>query len=194
MSAMSKGSLSASRAVVHPHEHAVFIYDDETDLLQPLEHFLRTGAAARDLNVFVHSFENNEKARAFLMRKITDVPKYEQEGDLTTARYMESFERGGRIDHDHVAGVVGMLHTSARGSGRRAPHIFVDASKNYFDAGRVDEWFAFESWLGPKLAAEAGLVCAYRAKDLKDPQVLARVLETHQYRFDAPGARPRFVE
>lgn len=187
MTGMTPRDFHKSQSEVEPHAHAVFVYDDDTDLLVPLEAFLEGGSRARDLSVFVHSFPTNDEARSFLRQKVTDLPKYEHEGDLTTARYIESFERGGHIDHDHVGNIIEMLQTSARQSGRRAPRIFVDASKNYFDSGRVDEWFEFEAWLGPKLKEDVGLVCAYRARDLEDPEVLARVLATHAYRFDAPG-------
>ena len=191
MAGMSRDDLHAHRTDVHPHEHAVLVYDDLADILAPLERFVAQGVQARDLSVFVHSFADDQQARAFLRGKMDDLPRREAEGDLTTARYAESFERNGRIDHGHASGVVRRLHQAAKASSRRAPRIFVDASKNYLDAGRVDEWFAFESWLGPRLQAEAGLVCAYRARDLRDPDVLRRVLETHAYRFDAPGSRPR---
>jgi hypothetical protein len=187
---MTRDSFHAHRSDVKPHDHAVLVYDDLTDLLVPLGHFIAGGVQARDLSVFVHSFAGNDEARAFLRGKLADAPRHEADGDLATARYAESFERAGRIDRDHVAGVVQMLHQTAKGSNRRAPRIFVDASKNYLDAGRADEWFGFEAWLGPTLQAEAGLVCAYRAQDLRDPDV-RRVLETHAYRFDVPGARLR---
>lgn len=174
----------AHRHDVAPHEHAVFVYRDQDDMLVPLERFLDAGVKARDLSVFVHSFSDNEGARTFLGKRLgQELVGRERAGHLAASHYREAFERGGRIDYDHVGGVVEMLRESARATGRRAPRIFVDASKNYFDAGRVDEWFAFESWLGPRLAAEAGLVCAYREKDLQDPATLQRVLETHAYRF-----------
>jgi len=170
---------------VKPHEHAVFVYDEETDILVPLAQFIEQGAREGDLSVFVHSFPHNEAARAFVSAGFPDAPKHEADGGLAAAPYREAFERDAHIDYDHVGGVVDMLRATAARSGRRAPRIFVDASKNYFDAGRVDEWFAFERWLGPRLQAEVGLVCAYRSSDLRDPKVLAQVLETHQYRFDA---------
>lgn len=177
-----------SRDQVAPHDHAVFVYDDVEDILMPLEQFIREGSRERDLSVFVHSFHDNNEARTFLSRSMPDITKHEAEGDLSSAPYTEAFERDGKIDHDHVGGVVTMLSSTAETTGRRAPRIFVDASKNYFDAGRVDEWFAFERWLGPRLQAKVGLVCAYRASDLQDPKILNQVLETHQYRFDGKRA------
>lgn len=176
----------ASRDHVAAHDHAVLVYDEIEDMLAPLDHFVEMGARERDLSVFVHSFKANDEARGFLARRVAGVLKHETEGGFTTAPYREAFEREGRIDHDHVASVVSMLHANAKATQRRSPRIFVDASKNYFDSGRVDEWFAFERWLGPRLQSDAGLVCAYRAQDLADPRVLQQVLETHQYRFDAP--------
>lgn len=181
---LTREGFRASRPRVEPHDHAVHVYDDLDDLLMPLEQFINDGSRIKDLNVFVHSFRDNDEARSFLARGVADLHQHEQDGCLSSAPYREALERGQRIDHDHVAGVVEMLRSSATSSGRRAPRIFVDASKNYFDEGRVDEWFEFERWLGPRLEADVGLVCAYRAKDLEDPRVLARVLETHQYRFD----------
>lgn len=186
---MESHDWSRTHAEVRPHDHAVHVYDEQDDLLEPLEAFLHDGLKRRELTTFVHSFDRHEHAREFVSRRVDDVGLREQNHDLTMAAYREAFERGGRIDYDHVGGIVQMLQGSARASGRESVRIFVDASRNYFDAGRVDEWFAFESWLGPKLAAEAGLVCAYRAKDLENPGVLARVLATHGYRFGLPARK-----
>jgi len=114
---------------------------------------------------------------------------YEADRALTLANYQEAFERGGKIDYGHVGSVVAMLDEAARQAGRRGVRIFVDASRQYFDAGRVNEWFSFESWLGPRLQAEVGLVCAYRRADIMRPEVLKQVLATHGYRFDTPAKR-----
>ena len=183
MAHLTQDSFRTTRSTVNAHDHAVFVYDDEHDILLPLDRFLAEGAKRRELAAFVHSFPGNAEARGFLSGKVADFDAREREGDLTMAHYRDAFERAGRIDHPHAASVVQMLKDTADGSRRKGVRIFVDASKNYFDAGRVDEWFAFEQWLGPRLQADAGLVCAYRAKDLEDPAVLRRVLETHAYRF-----------
>lgn len=183
-------SFRAIRADVKPHDHAVFVYDDERDMLLPLDRFLDDAAERGELAAFVHSFPGSQDARRFLLDEVDDLPEHEQRGDVTLAHYRDAFERAGRIDHQHAASIVGMLKGSAEGSGRKGVRIFVDASKNYFDAGRTEEWFAFESWLGPRLQADVGLVCAYRASDLRDPEVLRRVLETHAYRFGVPSGRP----
>lgn len=181
----AKADFPETRSEVHPHDHAVVVYDDENDLLVPLADYIEQGLREGDLSVFVHSFEHNERAREYLKKGMGEtVGRHEADGNLTTAPYREAFERASHIDHEHVASVVAMLLDTAKRSGRRAPRIFVDASRNYFDTGRVEEWFAFERWLGTRLQAECGLVCAYRASDLRDPKVLAQVLETHGYRFE----------
>lgn len=177
-----------TRADIHPHDHAVFVYDDVTDILVPLERFLHDAADRKELAAFVHSFAGTHDARLFVGEKIAALPDHERDGVVTMAHYRDAFEKGDHIDHDHAVSVVGMLKETASGSGKSGVRIFVDASKNYFDAGRTDEWFAFERFLGPRLKADVGLVCAYRASDLEDPHVLRQVLETHAYRF---GAGPR---
>lgn len=184
---LTSESFRTSRATVNAHDHAVFVYDDVHDMLLPLDHFLADAARQRELAAFVHSFPGTDDARRFLAAKLDTVDARERDGHLTLAHYRDAFERAGRIDHQHAASVVAMLQGTADQKGHAGVRIFVDASKNYFDAGRVEEWFAFERWLGPRLQADAGLVCAYRARDLRDPAVLRQVLETHAYRFTAPG-------
>lgn len=178
-----------TRASVRPHDHAVFVYSDEHELLMPLERFLREGISSRQLTTFVHSHDDANEAHAFLASKISDAPERERSRDLTLAHHRDAFERAGRIDHEHVEGIVRMLDGEARSSGREGLRVFVDASKRYLSTGRSDEWFAFERWLGPHLAAEMGLVCAYEAKHLADPKTLAAVLETHAYRFHVGPSR-----
>lgn len=177
-----------TRADIHPHDHAVFVYDDVTDMLVPLERFLHDAADRKELAAFVHSFPGTRDARSFVGQKVSTLPDHEREGVVTMAHYRDAFEKGGHIDHAHAVSVVGMLKETAGGSRKNGVRIFVDASKNYFDAGRTDEWFAFERFLGTRLQADVGLVCAYRASDLEDPNVLRQVLETHAYRF---GVAPR---
>ncbi|HVM45870.1 MAG TPA: MEDS domain-containing protein [Candidatus Thermoplasmatota archaeon] len=186
---MTRAAFNHSRSSIAPHDHAVFVYDVQDEILPSLEQFVRGGVEAGELPVFVHSFPAASDALAFLARNVLEAPSFAQRGDIVTSGYQDAFEREGRIDHEHVGSVVASLQEAARSGGRRAPRIFVDASKNYFDAGRTDEWFAFEGWLGPRLTAECGLVCAYRASDLADPKVLQRVLETHAYRFAATRRR-----
>lgn len=171
---------------VGPHDHAVFVYDDLHEVLLPLERFFEDAATRKELAAFVHSFDATSDARRFVA-KVDRFPQHEKEGVATLAKYREAFERGGRIDHAHAVAVIGMLKGTARGAGQAGVRIFVDASKSYFDAGRRKEWFEFERFLGPRLQADVGLVCAYRSRDLEDPEVLRRVLETHAYRFGAPG-------
>lgn len=185
---MTPEDFGRSVSNVRPHDHAVFVYQDETDVLLPLDHFLRQGLERRELTTFVHAYASPQRAHAFLGAKIPDIPAREREKDLVLAHHRDAFERAGRIDHGHVEGIVGMLSESARGAGRNGVRIFVDASKQYLGSGRADEWFQFESWLGPRLHADCGLVCAYEAKHLREPAVLAKVLATHAYRFNAPGA------
>jgi hypothetical protein len=186
---MKERDWKQTRCDVHPHDHAVLVYDREDDLLAPLETFLHEGVKGGEASTFVHSFPGHREATAFVARGVDDVDGFEARKDLNMAFYREAFERNGRIDPKHVEGVVGMLAEAAQSNGRKRVRVFVDASRNYFEAGRVDEWFAFESWLGPRLAADMGLVCAYRATDLADPAILARVLATHAYRFGLPARR-----
>lgn len=174
-----------TRADIQPHDHAVFVYDGETEMLVSLDRFLRDAARRNELAAFVHSFAGTHDARSFVGQKVADLPDHEREGVVTMAHYRDAFEKGGRIDHPHAVSVVSMLKDTASGSGKSGVRIFVDASKNYFEAGRTDEWFAFERFLGTRLHADVGLVCAYRATDLEDPDVLRQVLETHAYRFGA---------
>lgn len=188
MAAMTPEQMAESRSSVRPHEHAVFVYQDESDILLPLDHYLREGLQHGELTTFVHAFPEARVAHQFLQQKIPDVPTREQSKDLVLAHHRDAFERAGRIDHKHVEGIVSMLTQNARGSGRKGVRIFVDASKRYLDNGRADEWFRFESWLGPHLHWDCGLVCAYHARHLQDPAVLAQILRTHAYRFNAPGA------
>lgn len=189
MTGMTPEEYTLARSNVRPHDHAVFVYSDETDVLLPLDHFLREGIHFRELTTFVHAHPSTQQAHEFLKGKIPDVPAREESKDLVLAHHRDAFERAGRIDPKHVEGIVGMLSASARGSGRQGVRIFVDASKQYLDSGRADEWFAFESWLGSRLHADCGLVCAYDARHLQEPEVLAKVLRTHAYRFNAAGAR-----
>lgn len=185
---MNPAEFRAFRSSVHAHDHAVCVYDEETEILYPLDRFLREGMEAGELTTFVHSHPTPLAAHRFLATKIEDVAERERARDLVLAHHADAFERGGRIHYEHVLNVVGMLDADARQHGRTGVRIFVDASKRYLETGRAEEWFAFESWLGPRLDAGVGLVCAYRAKDLLDPRILARVLETHAYRFNAPRA------
>lgn len=178
-----------ARTRVRPHDHAVFVYGDDPDVLIPFDHFLREGISAGELTTFVHAFPSADHAHAFLGSKLPDVRRREAENDLVVAHHKDAFERGGRIDPAHVEGVVGMLAQAATGVGRNGVRLFVDASKRYLQTGRSEEWFAFESWLGPRLHAQCGLVCAYQTRDLREPAVLARVLAAHAYRFAAPGDR-----
>ena len=115
-SALDESDWPMMRADVAPHDHAVFVYDQEPDLLEPLEAFLHGGIKSREMTTFVHSFARHEKAQAFLARRVPDVARHEQEKDLTLA--------------------------------------------------------------------------AYRARDLARPDVLARVLATHGYRFGMRSRHP----
>ena len=91
----------------------------------------------------------------------------------------------GRIDHVHVSNVILDLITRGERQGSSGTRIFVDASWLYFSQSRSTEWFAFEEWLGRRLSARVALVCACRSTDVMDPAVLANVLRTHAYRFEA---------
>lgn len=180
-----------TRCEARPHDHAVLVYDRQDDVLAPLETFLHEGIKGREATTFVHSFLAHHDARDFVARALPDVDAHEERKDLTLAVHREAFERNGRIDPRHFEGVLRALQDSARSAGRDRVRVFVDASRNYLDAGRADEWLAFESWLGPRLQADMGMVCAYRASDLADPAILTRVLATHAYRYGLPARTPR---
>src|SRR5581483_8285546 len=72
-SALDESDWPMMRADVAPHDHAVFVYDQEPDLLEPLEAFLHGGIKSREMTTFVHSFARHEKAQAFLARRVPDV-------------------------------------------------------------------------------------------------------------------------
>lgn len=170
---------------VKAHDHAVCVYRNEDELLDAFSHFLDEGLARGDLIVFVHPYETPEDALGLLEKRRPDARRLVAENAIALSRYRDAFERDGRIDHDHVSTVVGTLLEAAAAHGRSGVRIFVDASREYLSAQRADEWFAFESWLCPRLVAGLGLVCAYRQADIVDHDVIALVLKTHEYRFSA---------
>ncbi|MBW3583614.1 MAG: MEDS domain-containing protein [Euryarchaeota archaeon] len=172
------------RASVTSHDHAACVYDTRDELAQALAHFVDEGIHRRELIVFVHSFASDEEAWRFLERSRSDAPKLRKSSVLLVSLYREVFQGDSdRIDYEHVAAVVGTQLETASARGHEGVRIFVDASRIYLNAGRADEWFAFESWLGRRLSAGAGLVCAYRASDLVDADQLSRMIDAHAYRF-----------
>lgn len=181
--------LPPARSRVTPHDHAVCVYDTETHAYRELNGFLREGLTAREVTTFVHAHPSSADATRAMDRHIKDARLLRHAHDLLVAHHRDAFEIAGRIDASHAVGVVGALIRDARARGRAGTRIFVDASKEYLAAGRKEEWFAFESSLGPRLHAETSLVCAYEAKHLRDADVLARVLATHAYRFASAGIR-----
>jgi hypothetical protein len=181
---MTRASFDRLHAHVEPHDHAVHVYEKEDDLLPPLAAFIDEGLRLRQSSVFVHSFPDEEAAWRFVLRAHPDAEKLRRDQLVLVSLYRDAFQGGSpRIDYDHVNEVVGGLVSGARANRRTGVRIFVDASRRYFAEGRVDEWFRFESWLGRRLQADVGLVCAYQAADVMRPDVLPRVLDTHAYRF-----------
>ena len=186
---LSESSYEAPRHAVEPHDHAVCVYDSPKRLEASLAHFLDGGESSGELSVFVHSFASDEEAWATLERARPGA-RDRAEGLLVVSLYRDAFEGGARrIDFDHVGRVVDGVLGAAASAGRNGARIFVDASRVYMDEARVDEWFAFEEWLGRRLQARVGLVCAYREADALRPDLFPRMLRTHAYRFDAPALR-----
>ncbi|HWH08617.1 MAG TPA: MEDS domain-containing protein [Candidatus Thermoplasmatota archaeon] len=184
---LTPASYPRGRAEVHPHDHAVFVYERTEELGEGLAHFIREGVARHELSIFVHGFATDNEAWAFVERHLPDVRRLHKDEFVLVSLYREAFEGAAtRIDYARVTGVVGSLLDRAQRTGRRGVRIFVDASRHYFDARRDGEWFAFESWLGRRLQASAGLVCAYRHADATRPDLFPEMLRTHAYRFEAP--------
>lgn len=182
-----------ARPEVEPHDHAVFVYDDPAELGAGLAAFVGGGVASRQTSLFVHSFGSDEEAWAFVERHVPDAKRLHEDELVLVSLYREAFEgEGKRIDHERVASIVTAFVERARSGGQRGVRIFVDASRRYFEASRDAEWFAFEAWLGRRLQAAAGLVCAYRRGDATRPDLFPEMLRTHAYRFDpaAPGPHP----
>ena len=184
---MTRAAFERPAHDLHPHDHAVLVYDAPEELGAGLAHFIRTGAGRGALNIFVHGFPRDEDAWRFVEEHAPDARDLAEQELVLVSLYREAFEgKGTVIDYEHVTGVVGSLVDRAQRAGRSGVRIFVDASRHYFDAKRDAEWFAFESWLGRRLQANAGLVCAYRRQDATRPDLFPEMLRTHAYRFDAP--------
>lgn len=185
---MSQAAFERSVHAVEPHDHAVFVYDDPAGLGAGLRHFIEEGAGRGVLTIFVHGFEDDGEAWRFVEAHAPGARRLAAEELVLVSLYRDAFEgKRDAIDYDHVTGVVGALIDRAGRAGRAGVRIFVDASRHYFEARRDKEWFAFEAWLGRRLQANAGLVCAYRRADATRPDLFPEMLRTHAYRFDAPG-------
>lgn len=182
---LTRDTYAQTRQEVHAHDHALFTYDDETQLAVAAAAFLAEGMAREELCVFVHSFPDDAQARAFLERAVKDPANARDDRIVLVSIYKEAFE-GARphIDYDHVQAVVSSLDARAQEASRAGVRIFVDASRRYFAEAREQEWLTFESWLGRRLQASVGLVCAYRREDVMRPDIFPQVLRTHAYRFD----------
>ena len=181
---MTRANLEHARAGIEPHDHAVHIYDEEEDLLKPLASFIDGGLRLKQSSVFVHSFPDERSAWEFVVRAHPDAEALRRDQLVLVSLYTDAFQGGSpTIDYDHVNEVVGSLVAAAEAGKRTGVRIFVDASRRYFAEGRVDEWFRFESWLGRRLQADVGLVCAYQSADVLRPDILPQVLHTHAYRF-----------
>lgn len=184
---MSRPALDHARDGVAMHDHAVCLFEDERDMGRALGAFVREGVARRELSVFIHSFPDDDAAWRFLVEAYGagGPPKRDI---VLVSLYTTAFQGDKpRIDRDHVGAVVGGLTARAASEGHAGVRIFVDASRRYLGEGRADEWFEFEAWLGRRLQANVGLVCAYQRADALDPAHVARVLATHAYRFGAPA-------
>lgn len=181
---MDMNDLREGRVGVEMHDHAVCTYDTEEEMLGALTAFVQEGVGRNDLIVFVHSFDSDEAAWRFVQRATPGLTPTQREALVVVSLYTQAFEAGARrIDHEHVGRVVADLVDRARSGGRAGTRIFVDASRRYFAGARTAEWFEFEAWLGKRLQAKVGLVCAYQRSDIMRPDVLPEVLRTHAYRF-----------
>ncbi|HET6404423.1 MAG TPA: MEDS domain-containing protein [Candidatus Thermoplasmatota archaeon] len=178
---------AAAKHSVEMHDHAVCAYATEEELLAALAAFVSEGLARRELVVFVHAFDTEEAGWRFVERAAPGLDAGEREKVVVVSLYEAAFEGGSRrIDREHVGRVVEGLVARAQADGLAGTRIFVDASRRYFAGSRTSEWFEFETWLGRRLQAKVGLVCAYQRSDIMRPDVLPEVLRTHAYRFDAP--------
>lgn len=185
---LRREGLDVPRQVLHLHDHAVCAYDTPEQMLATLAVFVEEGRKKNELIVFVHSFESEDAAWRFIQRAAPDVLREHPEQIVIVSLYETAFEGGARrIDYEHVARVVEGIGAQAKNGGRDGARIFVDASRQYLSRERAKEWFAFESWLGRRLQARVGLVCAYRRSDIMREEILPEVLRTHAYRFDAPS-------
>jgi len=184
---LTRNDLDRPRQGVEAHDHAVCTYETQDELLAALRAFVNEGLAKGDLVVFVHSFGSDDEAWQFIKRAAPAVKDEPVESVIVVSLYEAAFEGGARrIDYEHVGRVVESLDQRARDAGKQGTRIFVDASRTYFAGARAAEWFAFENWLGVRLQARIGLVCAYQRADIMKEDVLPQVLRTHAYRFDAP--------
>lgn len=183
-------SLDATRDTIEPHDHAVVVYEREEELVRPLGRFIEEGIERNELMVFIHAFDREEAAWDLLTKAHPGARNLASDRLVVINYYKEAFEKECIIDYEHVGAVIGTLQTLQADGKRSGIRVFVDASRQYITARRLEEWFAFESWLGARLQAEMGLVCAYPKQNILDPDVLAQVLRTHSYRFDPPARSP----
>lgn len=174
------------RSKVEMHDHAVCAYRTEEEMLAALAAFIGEGLSRNELAVFVHSFESDDAAWEFVHRAAPTIDADVRDNVVVVSLYQAAFEGAARrIDREHVGRVIDGLVERAQASGQAGTRIFVDASRRYFADSRSAEWFDFESWLGRRLQAKVGLVCAYQHGDIMRPDILPEVLRTHAYRFDA---------
>lgn len=183
---MDRDALDAKRPDLHMHEHAVCVYEREEEMARSLGRFIEGGARMGETSVFVHSFVTDEEAWQFVLHAHPGADRLRADQIVLVSLYKDAFQGGSpRIDHEHVGRVVSGLVEQAARDRRAGVRIFVDASRRYFSEARIREWFDFEEWLGRRLQARVGLVCAYRRDDVMRADLLPLVLRTHSYRFGA---------
>lgn len=183
--ALTSETYAAARHEVHLHDHAVCTYASQDELVLALRTFLDEGLRTQQTCVFVHSFDREDEAWALLEKARKDVRTLRGDQLVLVSLYRDAFEGSARrIDYEHVKSVVTSLTNQAHQTGRTGVRLFVDASRRYFADARTDEWFAFEAWLGRRLQAQVGLVCAYRREDALASHIFPSVLKTHAYRFE----------
>ena len=183
--ALDERGFRSARASVHAHDHAVCAYATRGELRDALGAFVREGVQKRELCVFVHSFLHESDAWKLIEEGYPGAQKLRDDELVLVSLYRDAFEAGaGRIDHEHVGRVVASLQEAAESREKSGVRLFVDASRTYFASDRAREWFDFEAWLGRRLQADVGLVCAYRREDALRPDIFPDVLRTHAYRFE----------
>lgn len=184
---LTEQAYGSHRTGVHAHDHAVCAYATREELIAALGEFLREGLDKREISVLVHSFGSESEAWKLVEEAYPGAAKLRADQLVLVSLYQDAFEAGqGRIDYEHVGNVVKSLQAEAQERQRMGVRLFVDASRTYFASQRMREWFDFETWLGRRLQANVGLVCAYQRSDVMKPEIFPEVLRTHAYRFDAP--------
>lgn len=161
------------------HEHLCHTVGDEESLRKALQAFLSGLQGGKGRNgIFVHRY--SEERAWELLESAGPARALAAQGRLSVVGRIPAFQAGGaHIDFGHVAEVVEQAATAADAQGRGLS-ILADASHAYLHESRAAEWFAFEVWLGRRLARNITLVCIYWNADMNQ-DVRAQADQTHLY-------------